>query len=199
MAQGKFDAWNSKAIRWWPTNPRDNCELHWRSERYEEEYFFPAKYSSLTKFLWVTVYLARFIYNWRHSKSERCIGTSLVEEIEQARKVWISSTAAESFPQNVAALKWKQHVSSKSKSVSLSPFLDGRGIVRAGGQIEGADIPFCRRHPIVLSPDHEFFRFIVMKCHERLKHERVDHVRNELGQQCWILRYRTTVAPREIV
>ena len=50
------------------------------------EHFSPAKYSSLTKFLRVTAYLSRFIYNCRHSKSERRVGTLLVEEIEQARK-----------------------------------------------------------------------------------------------------------------
>ncbi|XP_068728886.1 uncharacterized protein [Montipora capricornis] len=149
----------------------------------QTEYFCPAKYSSLTKFLRVTAYLARFIYNCRHSKSERRIGALLVEDIEQARKFWVRSTQAESFPQEVVALKSKQHVSNKSKLVSLSPFLDEHGIVRAGGRIERADIPFCSRHPIVLSPDHEFTRVIIMNCHERLKHEGVDHVRNELRQQ----------------
>ena len=159
----------------------------------QTEYFCPAKYSSLTKFLRVTAYLARFMYNCRHSKSERRIGALLVEDIEQARKFWVHSTQAESFPQEVAALKSKQHVSSKSKLVSLSPFLDEHGIVRAGGRIERADIPFCSRHPIVLSPDHEFTRLIIMNFHERLKHEGVDHVRNELRQQYWILRCRATV------
>ena len=72
-------------------------------------------------------------------------------------------------------------------------FLDEYGIVRAGGRIERANIPFCSRHPIVLSPDHELTRLIVMNCHERLKHEGVDHVRNELRQWYWILRCRTTV------
>ena len=161
------------------------------------EHFSPAKYSSLTKFLRVTAYLSRFIYNCRHSKSERCVGTLLVEEIEQARKFWVRSTQVESFPQEVAALKSKQLVSSKSRLVSLSPFLDEQEIVRAGGRIERADIPFCSRHPILLSPDHEFTRLIIMDCHERLKHEGVDHVSNELRQQYWILRCRATV--REIL
>lgn len=39
------------------------------------EHFSPAKYSSLTKFLRVTAYLSRFIYNCRHSESERRVGT----------------------------------------------------------------------------------------------------------------------------
>ena len=106
------------------------------------EHFSPASYSSLTKFLKVTAYLSRFIYNCRHSKSERGVGTLLVEDIEQARKFCVRSTQAESFPQEVAALELKQHVSSKSRLVSLSPFLDEQGIVRAGGRIERADIPF---------------------------------------------------------
>ena len=89
----------------------------------------------------------------------------------------------ESFPQEVAALKSKHHVSSKSRLVSPSPFLDEQGIVCAGGRNERADIPFCSRHPIMLSPDHEFTRLIIMNCHEKLKHEGVDHVRNELRQQ----------------
>ena len=99
----------------------------------KDTYFSPAKYSSVITFLKVTACLAQFIYNCRHSKSERHIGTLLVEEIEQARKFWIHSTKAESFPQEVAALKSKQHVSSKSKLVSLSPFLDEHGIVHVGG------------------------------------------------------------------
>ena len=125
------------------------------TEDTKNEYFSPAKYSSLTKFLRVTAYLNRFIY-CGHLKSERRIGTLLVQEIKQARKFWIRTTQEESFPQEVAAFKSKQHVSSKSKLVSLSPFLDEYGIVHAGGRIERANIPFCSRHPIVLSPDHEF-------------------------------------------
>ena len=143
----------------------------------KNEYFSPAKYSSLARFLRVTAYLTRFIYNCRHSKSEGRIGTLLVEEIEHAQKFWIRTTQAESFPQEVAALKSKRHVSSKSKLVLLSPFLDEHGIVRAGGRIERADILFCSRHPIELSPDNEFTCLIV----------------NELRQQYWILRCCATV------
>ena len=157
------------------------------------DFLSPAKYSSLIKLLKVTAYLIRFIYNCKHPKSERRIGSLMVEEMEQARKFWICVAQAESFPQEVAVLKLKQHVSSKSKLVSLSPFLDEHGIIRAGGRIERADIPFCSRHPVVLAPDHELTRLIIMNCHEKLKHEGVDHVRNELRQQYWILRCRATV------
>ena len=157
------------------------------------EFLSPAKYSSLTKLLKVTAYLIRFIYNCKHPKSERHIGSLMVGEMEQARRFWICVAQAESFPQEVAVLGSKHHVSSKSKLVSLSPFLDEHGIIRAGGRIERADIPFCSRHPVVLAPDHELTRLIIMNCHEKLKHEGVDHVRNELRLLYWILRCRATV------
>ena len=98
-----------------------------------------------------------------------------------------------SFPQEIAILKRNQQVSPKSRLASLSPFLDGDEIVRVGGRIERADIPFSSRHPIVLSPDNELSRLIVMDCHEKLRHEGVEHVRNELRRQYWILRCRTAV------
>lgn len=98
-----------------------------------------------------------------------------------------------SFPQKIATLKRNQQVSPKSRLASLSPFLDGDEIGRVGGRIERADIPFSSRHPNVLSPNNELSRLIVMDCHERLRHEGVEHVRNELRRQYWILRCRTAV------
>ena len=74
----------------------------------------------------------------------------------------------ESFPQEVATLKKNLPISSKNKFVSLSPFLDEDGImVRVGCRIERANIPYSGRHPLVLSPDHELSRLIVMNSHEK--------------------------------
>lgn len=98
-----------------------------------------------------------------------------------------------SFPQEIATLKRNQQVSPKSRLASLSPFLDGDEIGRVGGRIERADIAFSSRHPNVLSPNNELSRLIVVDCHERLRHEGVEHVRNELRRQYWILRCRTAV------
>ena len=116
-----------------------------------------------------------------------------MEELERAQKLWTGAAQVKSFPKEIATLKRNQQVSPKSRLASLSPFLDGDEIVRVGGRIERADIPFSSRHPIVLSPDNELSRLIVMDCHEKLRHEGVEHVRNELRRQYWILRCRKAV------
>ena len=76
-----------------------------------------------------------------------------------------------SFPKEIATLKRNQQVSPKIRLASLSPFLDGHEIVRVGGRIERADIPFSSRHPILLSPDNA-----------KLGHEGVEHkVKTKFG------------------
>jgi len=73
----------------------------------KNDFLSPAKYSPLTQLLKVTAYLKWFIYMYtcKHPKSERRIGSLLVEEMEQAQKFWICIAQAESFPQEVAVLK----------------------------------------------------------------------------------------------
>ena len=149
----------------------------------KEEFISLTKYSSLTRLLRVTAYSFRFVYNCRCRRTDRQSGRLLVEELERAQKFWIGNAQVKSFPQEIATLKRNQQVSPKSRLASLSPFLDGDEIVRVGGRIERADIPFSSRHPIVLSPDNELSRLIVMDCHEKLRHEGVEHVRNELRRQ----------------
>jgi len=119
----------------------------------KNDFLSPAKYSSLTKLLKVTAYALVLCWLKRWSRLES-FGSALPQ--------------AESFPQEVTVLKSKQHVSSKCKLVSLSPFLDAYRIIRAGGQIERADIPFCSRHPLVLAHYHELTHLIIMNCHEKL-------------------------------
>ena len=151
------------------------------------------KYQSLTRLLRVTAFNLRFIYNCRRTVAERRIGPLSVEELEQARKFWIRRAQAESFPLEIIALERNQPVSSKSKLVCLSPFLGEDGMVRVGGRIERANISFSGHRPVVLSPEHELSRLIVTNCHEKLRHEGVEHVQNELRQQYWILRCRALV------
>ena len=43
-------------------------------------------------------------------------------------------------------------------------------------ELKAADIPFSSRHPIVLSPDHELRRLIVMNSHEELRYQGVELV-----------------------
>jgi hypothetical protein len=64
-----------------------------------------------------------------------------VEEIQSARRILLKIAQRESFPQEVIALQKGKPVPVRSRLVTLSPFTDGDGIIRAGGRIDKADIP----------------------------------------------------------
>ena len=123
----------------------------------------------------------------RMAKDARSVGPLKVLEIEKAKNVLIQQSQEQSFPAEVAALRKGRSISSKSNLGSLTPFIDEDGIIRAGGRIDKAEIPFIARHPVILASDNELTRLIVMDCHETPGHAGVDYVRNELRQRLWIL------------
>lgn len=40
MAEEKFNAWTFQVLHWWPTGPRNNCDLDWCSERSKGQVLF---------------------------------------------------------------------------------------------------------------------------------------------------------------
>jgi hypothetical protein len=98
----------------------------------------------------------------------------------------------ERFPLEAHGLKEKNQ-SHVSRILTLSPFMDNEGIIRASGRLMKAPIPYSARHPIILPEKHDVTRLIITDYHERLRHEGNEHVRNVIGQQYWILNLRSTI------
>lgn len=55
---------------------------------------------------------------------------------------------------------------SKSKLLHLNPFLDPDGILRVGGRLEHANVPYNTRHPIIL-PKGRLAELLVRHAHEQ--------------------------------
>ncbi|CAB3994162.1 Hypothetical predicted protein [Paramuricea clavata] len=157
-----------------------------------EELVNLARYSSYSRALTVMVYVQRLLRNCKVPVSERTFGSPLVEELEKAKKTLIRQEQIKTFTSEFRELKRGRPVHKQSKLVSLTPFLDEDDIIRVGGRIGKAAIPFVTRHPIVLDSSGDLTKLIVMDTHNKLGHAGVDNVRNELRQQFWILRCKAT-------
>ena len=81
----------------------------------------------------------------------------------------------------------------KSRLISLTPFLDESHILRVGGRIGGAAIPYDVKHPIIIPQDHQLSRLVILDCHISLNHEGTTHMQNELRLMYWIPHTRSTV------
>lgn len=132
------------------------------------------RYSKLNKLLRVTAYCLRFIHNCckrlkgMHNELE---GESLTPaEITNATVILTKIVQQSVFPQDMLHLKVHNTVHCKSKLLCLNPFLDNAGIIRVGGRLNNADIPYNQKHPIVLPKNHKFTKLIIQNEHHKCLH-----------------------------
>ena len=93
----------------------------------------------------------------------------------------------ESFYEELLALKKRRYVHPSSRLATLTPFLDKDGLIRAGGRLKRAPLPFSGRHPIILAPDHHLTRLIIQHYHQVYFHASVERLLGELRQHYHII------------
>ena len=100
------------------------------------------KFSSLQRLMRVTAYVLRFVSNLKQSKMKKELfdGEVTQKEVDQARELWIKEVQRSVYnDKNFDQVK-----------VSLSLFTDDKGILRCGGRLTNAPIPYDARFLIFL-------------------------------------------------
>lgn len=84
-------------------------------------------------------------------------------------------------------------VESMKKLKPLNPFLDANEILRVGGRLENADIPFEQKHPIILPQGHAIVEMFLRSEHERLLHAGTQTVLANVRLKYWPIGGRSTL------
>ena len=71
----------------------------------------------------------------------------------------------------VEALKTSNRVPDSWKVSQLSPYLDSQDIIRVGGRLKNANVPFSFKHPALLPKNHPLTEAILMHYHRETKHQ----------------------------
>ena len=66
------------------------------------------------------------------------------------------------FQEEIVLLECGKLLSRKSKLLSLHPFLDEQGLMRLGGRICRSEMPYTKRHPLVLPGSHTVTKLIAL-------------------------------------
>jgi hypothetical protein len=157
----------------------------------DEQFIKPEDFSSLLRLLRVTGWIQRFANNCRAAKQHAGItGPLSVEEIENAERLWVRRAQTQAYSDEMTKLRSGQEISPSSSLKSLNPVLDEEDILRVGGRIKHAPIPYNAKHPIILPRSHSIVKLIVSSIHEHLNHSGVEHVISELRQKYWIPQVR---------
>lgn len=75
----------------------------------------------------------------------------------------------------------------------MNPFIDEDGILRVGGRLEQADLPFEERHPAILPSHNEFVTLLIDNAHRLTLHGGVQLVMAHLRNRYWILHARRSI------
>ncbi|XP_015377915.1 PREDICTED: uncharacterized protein LOC107172149 [Diuraphis noxia] len=150
------------------------------------------KYSNWITLLRITALVQRFLHNCRSSIShtERRFGFISLEEMNQAKVFWASRSQAESFPNETSSLKAGRLVHRSSCLRALSPFIDDQGLIRVGGRLNNAEVPYNTRHPVVLSSKSSITKLIFQYEHRRLMHIGPQALLAHISCNYWIVRGR---------
>ena len=95
-------------------------------------------------------------------------GDMTVEELRVAMVALVRQCQPEAFSNEFETLEKNKCVDRHSKLLSFTPYLDKNNLIRVGGRLDLAKLPYEVRHPIILPQKHRLTELIV-DCYHRLE------------------------------
>ncbi|XP_071577544.1 uncharacterized protein [Temnothorax nylanderi] len=206
--------WLHDANAEWPGNdriPSSTLEerivaLHCSNDN--PEWDLASRYSSWPKLLRVTAYVLKFVHLCRDRANLSADSSSSspaasnhpapksvalsASDCGASRIFWIKKIQTQLFSNEIEALSHNTPLPAKSSLLALRPFLNQDGVLRVGGRLNKAPLPFSFRHPILLS-SHPLVTLIARQAHLRTLHAEPQLTLNVLRRDFWIIRARNLV------
>ncbi|KAL0803434.1 hypothetical protein ABMA28_017281 [Loxostege sticticalis] len=144
------------------------------------------KYSNIDKLTRVMAYILRFSHNCKiQNKDCKLKGSLTPKELMSALHVILKIDQERYFHSEINCLHSKRPI--KSNIANLSAFLDSQGLLRVGGRLQNAELPFSKKHPIILAKDSNITKLIILKEHLRLLHAGQKLILSSLSEKYWIV------------
>ena len=165
----------------------------------------PLKFSSWTRLIRVTAWVLRFVAKLlaKEKKSakpenpeyETCGEVILTPaELDKAGKLWVKQAQIERFAKEIKELKGGGgEVSKQSHLKPLTPIVDELGVLRVGGRLNRAELPYDAAHPMILPKKHHITRLVVADVHHHCRHAGVNHVLAQIRNRYWVIDGRQEV------
>ena len=165
------------------------------SSEVNHEFLDPKKTSSWTHLTQVTAWVFRFVTSCRHRNEHVKVtkGPLSLEELVRAEEFWIKRAQAQAYSEDLSRLAAGKEIHCSSDLRSLYPYTDEKGILRIGGRLKHAPIPYQAKHPAILPKKHDIVPLILLHLHQRLNHSGVEHILAVLRQQYWIPKVRSAL------
>uniref|UniRef100_A0A5S6QR89 Integrase catalytic domain-containing protein n=1 Tax=Trichuris muris TaxID=70415 RepID=A0A5S6QR89_TRIMR len=192
----------------WPTEPTGISNVSTEelelvcSARYTSAHEVPSKdvilqlidrTSQLRSLLRVVARVHRAVALFRSSTDSLPVEVITAMELVHAWTTCVKSVQRHYFAFEVSSLGRSQPLSRTSKLCALNPFMDDNGVLRVGGRLHLAHLPFEARHPPVLPSKHSLADLLVQQAHSERGHSGVEDTLAEVRGRAWIIDLRALV------
>lgn len=192
--------WLTRAESDWPTSPRvisadGALRIGVCTERPEpeDEFSLLERYSSLDKLVNVTAWIFRFARNSRTPEAQRLRTRFLTpRERNHALFALVRNVQTVHFRSELDILR-RGRVQLKGAVSRLNPFIDPQGLLRVGGRLRNANLPYATRHPLLLPKKGKLIELLVRDRHLRNGHVGCQALMAILQREFWILSGRRLV------
>ena len=117
----------------------------------------------------ITANVLKFIHLLRKCCDTSCPICKL--DVKTASKYLIKEAQRSVFSDELCTLSSSETVSSTSKLLPLSPYLDEDAVIRVGGRLKNSNFPGDIKHPILLPNNHIVTTMIVRFYHSSVRHQ----------------------------
>ena len=144
------------------------------------------KYSNFSKIIRILAYICR----WRlrpKPTTNRSVDWISAAEWKPARPMLFRAIQFRHFQSELINLTNKGSISTSSSLARLSPFLCPQGLIRVGGRLQNAHIPYDEKHPIILPGKSIFVLRMVEEVHHTTLHGGIQLMLSQLNRLFWII------------
>ncbi|XP_071830918.1 uncharacterized protein [Apostichopus japonicus] len=142
-------------------------------------------YSSWFKMKRGLAWLLRLV---RFFKGQKPLGRLSVQEVRRAGDILLRKSQSSSFCSELERLSQGKAVRASSSLKTLTPFLDGKGLLRVGGRLK----EFDSKHPCIISGKHPIAESIVKDAHS-IAHVGIEWVLSIVRKDFWVTKGRPLV------
>jgi len=159
--------------------------------------------SDFSRLLRCTVYLGRFC-GGKFLLMRGKKGAPRPTELAQAERWWIKKWQRHQLREEIVALEAGEPLRKGKSLDQLTPFLDGDGLLRVGGRLHLAELPYDTRHPIILPAvgrvrwlsdiNDSLTARIIMHRHLLHQHAGTNWLLNSMRAEYWVIHGKQSIS-----
>lgn len=143
--------------------------------------------STLRRLIRRTAYIRRFFHNYCHKKDEWQLEPLTEMEEEEALWCLVRREQAKCYePERKALQESNGSLPTKSPILRCNPFIDANGILRVGGRLQAAAMPYEQMHPALLPEVSHLALLLIRDAHRETLHGRRQLMTAHLRHRFWI-------------